>query len=60
MTNDSVENLYAAEQSLLASERIIPLFHLPVIYAISPALKNWKLQKDGGWNLADAWLESRP
>jgi len=58
--NPSVENLYAAEQSLLAGERIIPLFHLPVVYAISPALRNWKLQRDGSWNLADTWLENRP
>jgi peptide/nickel transport system substrate-binding protein len=58
--NDSVENLYAAEQLLLATERIVPLFHLPVIYAISPAVKGCKVRKDGTWNLADAWLEIKP
>jgi peptide/nickel transport system substrate-binding protein len=60
LQNDSVEVLYRAEQSLLATERIIPLFHLPVAYAISPAVKDWKLEKDGTWNFADAWLENKP
>jgi peptide/nickel transport system substrate-binding protein len=60
MATDSVESLYAAEQSLLATERIIPLFHLPLVYAVSPVLRNWKLQKDGTWNFVDAWLENKP
>lgn len=58
--DDSIENLYTTEQSLLATDRIIPLFHLPVVYAVSPALHGWKLHEDGGWNLADVWLENRP
>jgi peptide/nickel transport system substrate-binding protein len=60
MQNDSVESLYSAEESLLATERIIPLFHLPVAYAISREVKNSILQKDGSWDLADVWLENRP
>jgi peptide/nickel transport system substrate-binding protein len=60
MRNDSVENLYQAEQSLLGTGRVIPLFHLPVVYAASPALRNWKLRKDGRWDFADAWLQNRP
>jgi peptide/nickel transport system substrate-binding protein len=60
MQDDSVENLYAAEQALLATGRIIPLFHLPVVYAISGGVKNSALQRDGTWDLADAWLENRP
>jgi peptide/nickel transport system substrate-binding protein len=60
MQNDSVENLYAAEQSLLATERIIPLFHLPVVYAISPEVKNLTVQRDGAWEFVNAWRENRP
>jgi ABC-type transport system substrate-binding protein len=52
----SVEDLYAAEQAMLATQRIIPLFHLPLTYAASASLKNWTLRPDGSWNLADAWL----
>ncbi len=54
----SVEDLYAAEQAELATQRMIPLFHLPVSYAATPALKNWALRPDGTWNVADAWLGS--
>jgi ABC-type transport system substrate-binding protein len=51
-----VEDLYAAEMALLAAQRVIPLFHLPVSYASSSALKNWTLRPDGSWSVADAWL----
>ena len=54
----SIEDLYAAEQSLLATQRLIPLFHLPVLYAAGPTLKNWTPRPDGSWSLADAWLGS--
>ena len=52
----SVEDLYAAEQAMLAAQRLIPLFHLPVTYAAPPSLKNWTPRSDGSWSLADAWL----
>jgi peptide/nickel transport system substrate-binding protein len=58
MTSRSVEDLYAAEQSVLITQRIIPLFHLPVSYAVAPGLKNWTLRADGTWNVAEAWLGS--
>ena len=54
----SAEDLYSAEQALLATERIIPLFHLPAAYAASAQLKNWNLRPDGSCSLADAWLGS--
>jgi ABC-type transport system substrate-binding protein len=54
----SVEDLYAAEQSLLATQRLIPLFHLPASYAASASLKNWTSRSDGTWSLADSWLGS--
>ena len=52
----SVEDLYASELAVLATQRVIPLFHLPVSYAASGSLNNWKLRPDGTWNLADAWV----
>jgi ABC-type transport system substrate-binding protein len=52
------EDLYASEAALLATERVIPLFHLPVSYASASILKDWALRPDGSWNLADAWLEN--
>lgn len=52
----SVEDLYADEQAALATQKIIPLFHLPVSYAVSPPLKNWTLRSNGTWDLSGAWL----
>jgi ABC-type transport system substrate-binding protein len=54
----SVEDLYAAEQAVLATQRIIPLFHLPASIAAAAGLKNWNLRRDGTLDLADAWLGS--
>ncbi len=58
ITGRTAEDLYTAEQSVLAAQRIIPLFHLPASYATSAVLKNWTLRPDGSWDLADAWLGS--
>jgi ABC-type transport system substrate-binding protein len=52
----TVEDLYASERALLTTQRMIPLFHLPAIYAASANLNNWGLRPDGSWNLGDAWL----
>jgi peptide/nickel transport system substrate-binding protein len=52
----SVEDLYAAEVALLTTQRVIPLFHLPVCYAASARLNNWAVRPDGSWTVADAWL----
>jgi hypothetical protein len=51
-----VEDLYATEVALLATQRVIPLFHLPMSYASAVTLRNWTLRPDGSWTLADAWL----
>ena len=54
----SVEDLYTSEEAVLATRRLIPLFHLPVAYAASAALHNWALRPDGSWTVGDAWLGS--
>ncbi len=54
----SVEDLYTTERALLATQRIIPLFHLPVSSALSPALRDFRPSTNGSWHLADAWLEN--
>jgi peptide/nickel transport system substrate-binding protein len=51
-----VEDLYASEVALLATQRLIPLFHLPVSYASTSSVKDWSLRPDGSWTLAGAWL----
>ncbi|MFZ1141868.1 MAG: ABC transporter substrate-binding protein [Candidatus Sulfotelmatobacter sp.] len=53
-----VEDLYASEVALLATQRVIPLFHLPVSNASTSTLENWALRSNGSWTLADAWLSN--
>lgn len=52
----SAEDLYSAEQTILATQRMIPLFHLPATYGASTILKHWRVRLDGSWDLANAWL----
>ncbi|PYX73769.1 MAG: hypothetical protein DMG78_07975 [Acidobacteria bacterium] len=52
----TIEELFAAEQAALASQRVVPLFHLPVFYAASASLRDWALRTDGTIELANAWL----
>lgn len=54
----SLDDLYGAEQTVLSTQRVIPLFYLPVSYAAAPALNDWLPDATGNWNLADAWLGS--
>jgi ABC-type transport system substrate-binding protein len=54
----TVEDLYSSELALLATQRVIPLFHLPVSYSAATTVKNWTLRADGTWTVADAWLEN--
>jgi peptide/nickel transport system substrate-binding protein len=55
---NSVEDLYAAEQALLARRRVIPLIHLPVSYVSGSKVRKWKIQTDGSLDLDLAWMES--
>jgi ABC-type transport system substrate-binding protein len=50
------EELFAAEQGELATQRVVPLFHLPVFYAASASLRDWAVRTDGTLELANAWL----
>lgn len=54
--SSSVEEVYVAEQSALASERVVPLFHLPVFYAAGTTLRDWIVRPDGTLDLGNAWL----
>jgi ABC-type transport system substrate-binding protein len=60
INRDSAEDLFSAEKELLASQTLIPLFHLPVVYVATSALRDWTPQPDGTWNLADAWVAREP
>jgi peptide/nickel transport system substrate-binding protein len=55
LDNTTAQALYQAESSLLQGQRIIPLFHVPVVYGLSPKLKGWSARRDGSWRLTDVW-----
>jgi peptide/nickel transport system substrate-binding protein len=50
------EDQYAAERTLLQSQRVIPLLHLRVSYGLSKAVHTWAMSPDGGWHLPEVWL----
>jgi peptide/nickel transport system substrate-binding protein len=56
LSTDNPEELYRSENALLESHRIIPLFHLPVNYGLSIAVKNWGEKRTGAWDLGEVWL----
>jgi ABC-type transport system substrate-binding protein len=46
---------YDTERQLLGDFHVIPLFHLPAVYALQKNVRNWT----PGWRLEDVWLEAR-
>ncbi len=56
---DTAEALYSAERALLDGNRVIPLFHLPDVYAVSPRVKGGPgITPLGEWRFENLWLES--
>jgi hypothetical protein len=55
------EQLYAAESGVIASRRIIPLFHLPAAYQLSPAVRGWpsRTGSTDRWRLDEVWLDEK-
>lgn len=55
------DQLYAAENGVLASRRIVPLFHLPAAYQLSPQVHGWpaRTASTDRWRLDDVWLDER-
>jgi ABC-type transport system substrate-binding protein len=51
------EVLYGEERNILDGWQIIPLFHLPEIYALNARVKNWSPARTGELRLEDIWLE---
>jgi ABC-type transport system substrate-binding protein len=54
----AIEDLYATEQAVLTSGRVIPLFHLPASYASASGVKSWVIRGDGSLDLSNAWMKS--
>ena len=56
---ETPEALYAAEHALLDGYRVIPLFHLPDVYAVSPRVKGGPgITPLGEWRFENLWLDA--
>jgi peptide/nickel transport system substrate-binding protein len=53
---DSAESLYLAEDSLLRSQRVIPLIYLRSPVALGAGVRGWTARRDGEWPLQNVWL----
>jgi peptide/nickel transport system substrate-binding protein len=56
--SDTAESLYQAESSLLQTQRLIPLFHLPMSYGLSTSVRGWAQKREGSWDLDGVWLST--
>jgi peptide/nickel transport system substrate-binding protein len=52
------EALYAAERTLLDGFRVVPLFHVPDLYAVSPRVKGGPgISPLGEWRFETLWID---
>ena len=54
---NSPEELYAADRALGAEFRLVPIAYVPKAWGLSARVSNWSIVREGGWRLADVWLE---
>ncbi len=55
---DTPEALYAEERKLLDGLRVVPLFHLPDLYAVSPRVKGGPgITQLGEWSFETLWID---
>jgi ABC-type transport system substrate-binding protein len=59
----SLDAVYRAEQSALTQGAVVPLVHVPDVYAAGTQVDSWSepmVLPWGAWNLADVWLKAAP
>jgi ABC-type transport system substrate-binding protein len=55
----SLEDVLLTERALLAGDIIVPVVHVPELYAVGPRVHSWNgpaVLPSGAWNLANVWL----
>jgi hypothetical protein len=57
VSSGTIDQLLASEQAMLATGRVIPLFHLPVSYASVPNLLGWHISDYGTLDVASSWFK---
>jgi hypothetical protein len=48
---EDAADVYKAEEQILGDYRVIPLLHVPEVFAVGPDVRG------GPWGLADVWLD---
>jgi len=59
--NASAEALHSAENAIIATNRVVPLFHVPEIFGSNQRLKTWMttgIGQFGDWRFDDMWLDA--
>jgi len=54
---DSPEDLYASDVTLRSDFRLVSIVYVPQAWALAAGVRNWVTPRQGGWRLADVWLE---
>jgi ABC-type transport system substrate-binding protein len=54
----SAEDLYAAENTMLKSQRVIPLLHVRNAVGLASNVHGWDEGQDGSWNVPNVWLNA--
>jgi peptide/nickel transport system substrate-binding protein len=57
MQTNSPEDLYAADRALRSDFRLVPIVYVPQAWALGARVRNWVTPREGGWRLADVWVE---
>ncbi len=57
MQTNSPEDLYATDRALRNDFRLVPIAYVPQAWALAAGVRNWVTPREGGWRLADVWLE---
>jgi len=56
---EPLDTVLRTERALLERSVIVPLVHVPELYAVSPRVEAWNgpaVLASGPWNLANVWL----
>jgi ABC-type transport system substrate-binding protein len=57
----SLDDVLLAERAMLATDIVVPVVHIPELYAIGPRVQSWNgpaVLASGAWNLANVWLNA--
>jgi len=57
----SLDDVLSAERAMLATDIIVPVVHVPELYAVAPRVQSWNgpaVLSSGAWNLANVWLNA--